>query len=174
MSFLFTLLLLAATWVLTLGPPTPAGWGVGLIAGAGVAIAVRARTVRGGRAGTEPAAAQPSPWRGIKLSKLWQGPVFAAWVTLEVLKANVAVALAVLRPVRRLRPGVLGIPLEPLSAAEITLLANIITLTPGTLSLDVSSDRRTLYVHFLHVGDEDAMVADIKRRYERRVMELLR
>ena len=62
-------------------------------------------------------------------------------------------------------------PLDLKSDAGITVLANLITLTPGTLSLDVSPDRKTLFVHALHVEDPDAFRREVKEGFERRVKE---
>ena len=60
-----------------------------------------------------------------------------------------------LTPRARARTGVLAIPLEAKSDLEITMLANLITLTPGSVSLDVSSDRRFLYLHAMYIDDVD-------------------
>ena len=57
---------------------------------------------------------------------------------------------------------------------EITLLANLITVTPGSFSLDVSDDRSVLYVHAMYVDDPEALRREIKDGFERRVLELLR
>ncbi|MBW3600685.1 MAG: Na+/H+ antiporter subunit E, partial [Planctomycetes bacterium] len=57
---------------------------------------------------------------------------------------------------------------------EITLLANLITLTPGTLSLDVSEDRKTLFVHAMYIEDPEKLRRHVKEGMERRVLELLR
>jgi len=67
-----------------------------------------------------------------------------------------------------------AVPLDARSDMEITLLANLITLTPGTLSLDVSDDRSVLYVHGMFVEDAQLMREQIKNGFERRVLELLR
>ena len=67
-----------------------------------------------------------------------------------------------------------AIPLDAETDAEITLLANLITLTPGTLSLDVSDDRRVLYIHAMYVDDVEELRRSIKDGFEKRVMELLR
>ena len=72
------------------------------------------------------------------------------------------------------RPGVVAIPLEAKTDAEITFLANVITLTPGTLSLDVSEDRSTLYVHTMFLESPEVLRESIKEGFERRVLELLR
>ena len=73
-----------------------------------------------------------------------------------------------------MRPGVIGIPLDAKTDLEITMLANVISLTPGTLSLDVSPDRKTLYIHAMYVVDPDELRREIKDGLERRLMELLR
>jgi multicomponent Na+:H+ antiporter subunit E len=92
----------------------------------------------------------------------------------ELIKANLRVAYDVLTPGLQIRPGVIAIPLDARTDAEITLLANLITLTPGTLSLDVSVDRRTLYIHAMYIDDPEAVRQQIKHGFERRVLEVLR
>jgi multicomponent Na+:H+ antiporter subunit E len=91
-----------------------------------------------------------------------------------LLLANLRVAADVIAPRLRARPGIVAIPLDAKTDAEITVLANLITLTPGTLSIDVSDDRRTLYVHALFVDDAASLVRDIKQSLERRVLEAMR
>jgi multicomponent Na+:H+ antiporter subunit E len=92
----------------------------------------------------------------------------------ELLVSALRVALIVLRPNLRtsLRPAIVAFPLSVRSDAEITLLANLITLTPGTLSVDVADDRSTLYVHVLHLADRDRLVADLAAGFEQRVREV--
>ncbi len=85
--------------------------------------------------------------------------------------ANLRVAYSVLAPSSKMHPGIVGIPLDIKSDFEITLLANMITLTPGTLSIDVSTDRRVLYVHGMHVYDLEEFKREIKEGFERRVKE---
>lgn len=98
-----------------------------------------------------------------------------AWFFLwELVRANVRVAYEVLTPTMRMRPGIVAIPLDVESDAAVTLLANLITLTPGALSLDVSADRRVLYVHTMYVPDLEAFRRVIKQGFERRVIEVLR
>ena len=93
----------------------------------------------------------------------------------ELFRANLSVARTVLfEPRDRINPAFLAIPLEAETDAEIALLANLITLTPGTLSLDVSEDRRMLYIHTLDVEDVDALRVEIKRSLERRLLEVTR
>jgi multicomponent Na+:H+ antiporter subunit E len=90
----------------------------------------------------------------------------------ELIKANFRVAYEVVTPHHTMSPGVVAVPLDATSDAEITVLANLITLTPGTLSLDVSTDRKVLYVHVMFVTDADTFRHQIKDGFERRVMEI--
>lgn len=99
---------------------------------------------------------------------------FLGFFLWELYMANVSVAKAVLRPTLAIRPGVVAVPLKATTDLEITLLSCLITLTPGTLALDVSDDRSTLYVHALDVGDLDAFRRAITDGFEHRVLELLR
>lgn len=92
----------------------------------------------------------------------------------ELIKANLKVAYDVISPSWHMRPGVVAIPLELKSDLEITLLANLITLTPGTLSLDVSTDREVLYVHSMYIDDVDEFRHHIKDGFERRIREVFR
>jgi multicomponent Na+:H+ antiporter subunit E len=101
---------------------------------------------------------------------------FAVFYLWQLILANIRVAYDVVTPKHYMRPGVIAVPLDVRTDAEITLLANLITLTPGTLSLDLSPDQRILYVHDMYVVDDDVERAaqHIKDGLERRVLELLR
>ena len=100
---------------------------------------------------------------------------FGAFFVWQLVKANLQVAYHILAPRHHMRPGVIAVPLDARSPTEITLLANLITLTPGTLTLDVSGDRRVMYVHSMTLGDEpEKFRRQIKQGFERRVLELLR
>lgn len=84
----------------------------------------------------------------------------------DIVVANLQVALLILGPERRLRPAFVRIPLDTTDPISTAILAGIITLTPGTLSVDTLDDGRTLLVHALDVTDAQALVASIKKRYE--------
>ena len=99
---------------------------------------------------------------------------FAGFYIWQLIISNLRVAYDVLTPRARARPGVLAIPLNAKSDEEITLLANLITLTPGSVSLDVSSDRRFLYLHAMYIDDVDQYRESIKKSFEQRVLEVLR
>jgi multicomponent Na+:H+ antiporter subunit E len=105
--------------------------------------------------------------RPLKLAGLL---IFLAW---EIVVANLKVVAAVLGPRRLLRPALVAVPLETKTDAQIALLSNLISLTPGTLSLDVSPDRRTLYVHAMSASSPDDLRREIKQGFERRVLEAL-
>lgn len=89
----------------------------------------------------------------------------------ELSLSAIKVAILVVRPNMRLRPGIFAFPLTLTRDFEITLLANLITLTPGTLSVDVSDDRKTLYVHALDCHDPAAEKRAISGGFERRIRE---
>lgn len=97
---------------------------------------------------------------------------FSLFFVWELILANLRVASALLFNQPPLRPGVIAVPLDVHTDTEITLLANLITLTPGTLSLDVSDDKSILYVHCTHIEDVETARQDIKQGFERRVREL--
>jgi multicomponent Na+:H+ antiporter subunit E len=72
----------------------------------------------------------------------------------------------------RTASAIVAVPLELHTDLGIAVLANLVTLTPGTCSLHVSDDRRTLYVHALNVESPEETVAAIKRAFERRIARL--
>lgn len=92
----------------------------------------------------------------------------------ELIMSAVRVGLLVLRPRLKLKPMLVAFPLTATSDVEITLLANLVTLTPGTLSVDVSVDRRFLLIHAIDVGDREALIRSIREGLEAKVMEACR
>jgi multicomponent Na+:H+ antiporter subunit E len=91
----------------------------------------------------------------------------------ELSKSTVATVRAVLGPTERLRPAILAVPLDVRSPAGTVLFADMVTLTPGTTSLDVSADGRTLYVHVLDAPDREAAITGMKSTLEARAREVL-
>ncbi len=91
---------------------------------------------------------------------------FLAVVMLDILRGSFLVAWLILKGPARLRPVFIEVPLALETDLAISLLANTISLTPGTVSALLSADRRTLIVHTLDTGDAAALVAEIKQRYE--------
>ncbi|WP_298291903.1 Na+/H+ antiporter subunit E [Thiomonas sp.] len=90
----------------------------------------------------------------------------------DIVRASVQVAVLILGPQRRLRPAFIALPLQVRSDLAISLLANIISLTPGTVSAWLTPDRRTLWVHALHAPDPQALLAQIRQRYEAPLQEV--
>ncbi|MBI2871353.1 MAG: Na+/H+ antiporter subunit E [Candidatus Omnitrophica bacterium] len=97
--------------------------------------------------------------------------VYFLW---EIVLANLKVAVCVLSPIRNLKPGFVAIPLEAQTDTEITILANMITLTPGTLSVEISDDRKILFIHTLFAEEPEELVEGIKRSFERRLLKITR
>lgn len=93
-------------------------------------------------------------------------------VVWDIVLSNLDVARRVLGPQARLRPGFVWLPLTVRDPYAIATLAGIITLTPGTLSAELSPDRRHLLIHALHLEDPEALMADIKARYEAPLLEI--
>jgi multicomponent Na+:H+ antiporter subunit E len=86
---------------------------------------------------------------------------FAAFFTRQLVVANGQVVWDVLTPRSRLQPGIAAVPLRSRSDAEVTLLANLVTLTPGTLTLAITRDPPVLYVHGMYAGDVEAFRAQL-------------
>ena len=99
----------------------------------------------------------------------------AGTVLRDIVVSNIEVARQVLGPERRLRPGFVWVPLDIRHPYGMVSLAGIITLTPGTVSSEITPDRRHLMVHVLHCPDDEtaaALVATMKARYEAPLMEV--
>lgn len=99
---------------------------------------------------------------------------FTFYFLYELIKANLQVAAHVVTPKFYMEPGIIKYPLDAKTDLEITLLANVISLTPGTLSLDVSDDRKVLYIHAMYVSDKDEFIDSIKNGFEKRILKIVR
>lgn len=113
-------------------------------------------------------------WPGIpRVKRPLKVLAYGILVLYDIVKANIDVALIVLfKPNRNLRPAWISVPLDLRTPEAITALAATVTLTPGTVSSDLSDDGHSLLVHCLHAPDPDSVRADIKSRYERRLKEI--
>ena len=92
----------------------------------------------------------------------------------ELVLSNLRVFWDVVTPRHISQPGIVGVPLSAKTDVEILLVANLISLTPGTLSIDLSEDRSILYVHVMFLDDPDRFRQRIKDGLERRVLEVIR
>lgn len=151
-------ILLAFSWSAVTGSFSLVNLTFGFVLGTGVLYMIREQIGTGGyfvRA-----------WRVIVL----------AWIFFyELVLSSIRVAKIVCTPdISGLQPGIIAYPLTVDRDFEITLLANLITLTPGTLSVDVSEDRKILFVHCVDVPDPDETIADIRDAFERKILEAFR
>ncbi len=132
---------------------------VNLVVGYGVAYAVLALLARGG---VMPSTLASRTRHALGLA------AFFAW---ELLIANFRVAADVLRG-NRIEPAVVAIPLDITTDGEILLLSMLINITPGSVTIDLSDDRGTLYVHVMHMKTADQTRWEIKQGFERRIKRL--
>lgn len=105
--------------------------------------------------------------------RVWRVLRLAALFVYELVVSSVRVVWDVITPSHLSRPGIIAMPLDAEGEGEILLVANLISLTPGTLSLDVSPDRKTLYVHAMFVDDPDRLRRELKQGMERWVIEAM-
>ena len=145
-------ILLALAWAALQGETTL----VNLMVGYMVGYAILALLARGG---VMPATLLSRTVRAFSLA------TFFAW---ELLLANFRVAADVIRG-NRMEPAVVAIPLDVTSDGEILLLSMLINITPGSVTIDLSDDRRTLYVHVMHMKTAEETRREIKGGFERRV-----
>ena len=109
----------------------------------------------------------------VHLHQPWTAVRLALVVVWDIVVANLAVARRVLGPPGRLRPGFVVVPLDPTTHPDAAaMLASIIALTPGTVAADIDEGRTGILVHVLDLEDPAALVAYIKRRYERPLNEV--
>lgn len=108
------------------------------------------------------------------LTRTWRLLSLAVMFFYELVLSSVRVATLVLSPRMDIKPGIFAYPLKVDRDFEITMLANLITLTPGTLSVDVSEDRRTLYIHAIDCSDPESARRDIADGFERKILEAFR
>lgn len=149
--------LLALVWTMAVGKFTLTQLLLGFLLGLLVVAVV------------EPLSGEPS-----YVPRIIRGLRFIGFFFWELVLSNLRIAYDVVTPRLHARPQIIALPLEARTDTEITLLANFLTLTPGTLSLDVSVDKRVLYVHAMYVEDRDRLITQIKRGMETRLLEVLR
>lgn len=114
-------------------------------------------------------------WPGRPRLRLLAGLAYVVLVIGDIIIANFQVATIILfKPTRDLKPAWLTIPLDLASPEAITVFAGTISLTPGTVSADISACGRYLLVHALHAPDPAAEVAKLKARYETRLGRIFR
>jgi multicomponent Na+:H+ antiporter subunit E len=101
--------------------------------------------------------------RRLGLFRPWPALVFLAYFLVKLVEANLIVAWEVVIPSKRINQGIVAVPVLGVSDAVVTLVANAISLTPGTLTLEVRSNPTTLYVHVLHLRTIEQVREDVDR-----------
>lgn len=157
MNFVLTILVFGLIWTAITGSFTFANAVFGVAIGLIALWVIRSNIVR-------PKFLQRTR-RAVSLALLflWELALSAIRVSALVLTPNLK---------HKLSPAIIAFPLTAKTDAEITLLANLITLTPGTLSVDVSDDRKHLYVHAIQVDNKEALIRSIAEGFEKKVMEV--
>lgn len=112
---------------------------------------------------------EPSPYIG----RVHRIAALAAFFFWELVKANFRLALDVVTPRYNMKPGIIAVPLDATTDGQILLLTVLINTTPGSVALDVSADRKTLYVHVMYMDTPDTARDEIKQGFERRVLGVL-
>ena len=113
---------------------------------------------------------EPKP--GVVLRRTVKMPGLLLFFLWEVLISNVRITRAVLSPKLDLKPAIVAVDVQSLSRPALIVMANFITLTPGTLSLDVSADQSTLYIHAMHIDSADQFRTELYENVRRRVQEV--
>ncbi|MCP5228777.1 Na+/H+ antiporter subunit E [Accumulibacter sp.] len=111
----------------------------------------------------------PNPPR---LARPWRALRFLGLFALDIITANWRVARQIIGPLHRLSPAFVEVPLDLRDPFIATLLASIVSLTPGTVSIDVDRQRWVLLVHALDAPDPEALIREIKERYELALREM--
>lgn len=151
-------LLLAIVWVALTGELSVVNFVAGFALGyAALALMNRAGALR-------------SPYFG----RVHRALALALAFTRELVRSNLKIAWEVVTPPHGMRPGIVAVPVGTASEAETLLLANMITLTPGTLVLDIDGETNTLYVHDMYVDSPDAVRRSVNEGFERLVREAFR
>ena len=99
---------------------------------------------------------------------------FLVFYVTELILSNFRVLHDVLTPRHYMKPGFVAVPLDAKTDLEILVLLNLISMTPGTLSVDVSSDKERLFIHVMYLDDIEEFRQMIKDKFESRVLEVLR
>lgn len=108
------------------------------------------------------------------LNKVWKALLLILLFIRELIVSSIDIIKFVYKKDLDNRPGIFALPLEVKGDWEVTILANLISLTPGTLSLAVSDDQETLYIHAMDIPDIESSITDIKETFEKAIMEVTR
>lgn len=150
-------LMIALVWMALNGNWSASGFIVGYVLGIGVLYVVRKF--------------RPEPFY---MTKVWAVFKLVVLLLRELLVSSFEVMGHILRPKLDMHPGIFEYRTELSSDWEVTILSCLICLTPGTLTLEVSDDNRTLYIHALDISDVGEMSDKIRATFEKAIMEVTR
>lgn len=151
-------IMLALVWATVTGEFTIGNLAIGFILGYIILLIMR-----------------PVVYESVYAANFWRAIALALFFLKELFVSSIRVAADVIKPSFNMKSGVVAIPLDAETDVEITMLANMISLTPGTLSLDVSDDRTKLYIHAMYIDtDVEAVRRDVKSGMEKRLLEVFR
>lgn len=108
------------------------------------------------------------------LVKIYRIINFIIYYIYEMIKANLLIAVDILSPHPKMKPGIVIHNLDDMSDQELLTLFNLLSMTPGTLSIDISNDRRCIYVHAWNINDVEKFKNEIKTNLEKRVLKVYR
>jgi multicomponent Na+:H+ antiporter subunit E len=106
--------------------------------------------------------------------KIYKIIFFAIFYLFEMIKANLLIARDILSPRAKMTPGIIKLELDVTGDQEILSFFNLISMTPGTLSMDLSDDKKYIYIHAWNIDDVDNFKLQIKNTLEKRIMEVSR
>lgn len=106
--------------------------------------------------------------------KIFRLALFILLYIFDLIKANLFIARDILSPTPKMKPGIIRIDMDARSDHEILALANLISMTPGTLTMDISPDRKSIYVHAMYLDDREKVISDIKEKLEKRILKITR
>jgi multicomponent Na+:H+ antiporter subunit E len=108
------------------------------------------------------------------MKRTWKFFLLILLFVRELVLSNIEIVKHVYKPKMDMKPGIFALPIDVKTNFEITLLANLISLTPGTLSVVVSEDHTKIYIHAMDMPDVQESVNEIKNTFEKRIMEVTR
>ncbi|MDR0229245.1 MAG: Na+/H+ antiporter subunit E [Flavobacteriaceae bacterium] len=100
--------------------------------------------------------------------------IFVLYFLYDMMEANLRVAIDVMTPNYHTTPGIIKYPLDAKTDFEITMLTNIIALTPGTMVIDIADDKSYVYIHTMYLTDKKKFIKNLKARTETKLLEILR
>jgi len=106
------------------------------------------------------------------IRRIWKSFVLIVYFLYELIKANIIVTIEILTPNFYMQPAVIAYPLELKTDFQISILTNFLTLTPGSLTLDVSSDKKTLFIHSMYVKNADEFINAVKNKIEKKILDI--